>query len=135
MSKQPIIDSVILYKYTYGVTLNIPAPAKGCFVLSRANEFATLKEAVDYADAVQAHTNLECIPTATRISRNNGNTLQNIVYKTIIVSEDGTYNPDKVDFWHYPVHSITKEQHAAMDDKERSELRDKYNAAFFDHIL
>jgi hypothetical protein len=132
MSKQ-LIDSVLSFKYTYGVTLNLPAPIKGCFVLSRANEFATLKEAVDYADAVRAETNLDCTPTATRTSLNNGSIFQNVVYKVICVYE-GEVNPDKVDFWHYPVHAITKERHASMTEDERQAMRREYKADFFSHL-
>lgn len=122
------------FSYTYGVTINLPAPVQGCFILSRGNEFATLSEAVYYADAVKKHTGLDCTATATRTSRNNGSIFQNIVYKTIVVTEDGTYLPEKVDFWHYPVHAITKEQHTAMSEEERQILRAEFKADFFDHL-
>jgi hypothetical protein len=128
------LDSMFSFSYTYGVTINLPAPVQASFIITRGNEFATLKEAVDYADAVRQHLKLDCVATATRTSRNNGNVFQNIAYKTIIVSEDGAYNPEKVDFWHYPVHAITKEQHAAMTEDERQILRREYSADFYDHI-
>lgn len=124
----------VSFSYSYGVTINLPAPVQGSFILSRGNEFATLAEAVYYADAVKKHTGVDCTATATRTSRNNGSVFQNIVYKTIVVTEDGKYNYEKVDFWHYPVHAITKEQHTAMSEDERQILRKEYSADFFDHL-
>ena len=127
-----MLDKTNSYTYSFGATLNVPAPNRGCFTLSPAFKFDTARDAVDYADAVTKQTGLECVPTATR-SQGNGNYFQCVIYKVIVVHKNG-FTPDKIDFWHCPMQIISAEQFDAMTDAERSEFRTKHGAAFYTHI-
>lgn len=118
--------------YSYGATINIPEPNRACFTLSPAFKFSNIREAVAYADAISAQTKLDCTATATK-SSSNGSVSQNVVYKVIIV-HGGDFNPEKVLFWHCPMHIISHDVYTDMSEQQRNDMKDTYGADFFAHV-